>query len=348
MSNFTDRFGGGGAGGSFLGIEPPKNSTEFNMTQNTSAASDSGSLNVSFTDKGRNLPVSDTVYAGLALPILAISGGNSYARGRLPNRNAVWTLPSGSMPDSQSTFARAYWYDPVNNFLYILTNNNTSTLFARAIVKVNALTGAATTLHLFSAAISMRLTGANSGNLLYPDNTSTPDTANWTILHSTTGTPNVHQESIIDNTGTVVSTTSFKVDTGDTNQDVDGTGGYVTADKTLIASDWGYTTVGSTAYSTFMLKRGPSKNRIVYVPDGILPFVNNDIDVKTPDSTNNDGHLITLWGLSSVAFMSGKTKDSVTDFKFCYGRRLLDRVDFDRWLQDVANFYNMPAGEAYF
>ncbi len=339
----------GGGGGNFaLGIEPPKASTEFYAPFNASfEGSTSGDAMV---DKGWTAPVADTRYAALQLLSMACGGATSelgFARAKAPSRTAVWTNLLGAYATAPF-FCRGYWYDAGNNQLYTL-HGATSQYYPSHIYKTDVVSGVITLLVAMSQQIMS--TGTSSGNMLWPDDPSDPDNSVWNVLAANGGPPVGIMLYRYQPDGTQISALPGKVDSSGTNQSIQVNGGYMSAAKDIVLSELGFLS-GDSSVATFVLTRSSSTVRVFLSRDGALPLTSGPaIVLNDKDGANSTFMGTTLfvpWGNSSLLLLSDSHNETYTAWRSLFGRRLWDRADFDRWLHEIADFYNMPPAEPFF
>jgi hypothetical protein len=293
--------------------------------------------------------VADTRYAALQLLTTSVGGAASelgFARAQVPSRTAVWTNLLGAYA-AAPFFCRAYWYDAANNQLYTLHGSVNDISFTH-IYKTDVATGVITLLAALPA--SGTFSDKSFGNMMWPDDPTDPDNSNWNILAPNNSAPVDLMLYRYQPDGTQISATPGRVDSAGTNQNIRVNGGYLSAAKDIALSELGILS-GDAPYMSFVLTRSSSTLRVFLAMDGALP-ITSDIGFNISDqdgvSIAQGGSLFVPWGNSSLLFLSDYHNGTSAYWRSLFGRRLWDRADFDRWLHEIADFYNMPPAEPFF
>lgn len=300
--------------------------------------------------------IGQDIYAALALVVSdgGIAGLEFIARGRLPNSASIWANQLSIAYSPQTRFARGYFYSPgaLNEF-FSLHGGVGVGQFAE-LFRTDIVTGS--TVSVFSLTTQFfEIEG--SGNIIISDDPTDPLNNGWTFIFPL-ATGNVRRVTT-DSSGNILLQLSLSVDRPDTpgpntNQFIDGLGGYMTADKRIFISDLGLVSDSATTNQlggrnlTFTLVRSSSVIRVIVPTNGEM-FAADVFQDLSNDTGDGAGEiiLITTWS-NSVLILADDRDGATSDFHGVYGRRLFDRVDFDRWLTAVCDFLNMPRGEDFF
>lgn len=349
MTNFNDRFGGGGL--SALGIIPPRPSMSF---KDPGTLAMNSALSGKMDTSGRRAPIFNNVYEHLSLPVMLAGGGVGFlmTRGENQGGTPVWSNDFGvDNPTAQSDFfAQAYYYDPsVAENLYWLGHETTGTGTYRSLQKVALSDG--TWTEVWNTTTNNTYNDFTSGQVIFPVTPATPDTSDWFILTSQATTPFTMRARKYDSSGTLVTDNPFKVDDGGSNeQEVKFTGGYITEAHDLMMSNVGIANNPAgidASFMTFSLLRGSTRLQVLLPIDGdVVTSVENAYDLSGIITTVQNT-MVTAWG-DSVLLLADNTTGSTTDLAAYFGRRMFDRVDWDRWLHAIADFYGMGDREVYF
>ncbi len=350
MSDATDFLGSGGGG--VLGLEPPKPSQTF---KEPGALGCSNSLAGRLQGSGRRAPLSGTDIDHITLPIMLNVGstGQKITRGT-GQGTVVWQLDMNTDKPTQDAdyFGRAYWYDQINNNLYFLSQASSSNqVGASAIQKIDCSDGTWTQLCSFNGGVAHNNYG--EGNTIYPVTPATPDASDWIVIYPEYGTAYRMVVKTFNSAGVQYGGNDYlKYSRGLAEENTLGfLGGYITADRTMLMGSpklaYDGTAGTETIYLSFPICRGAVRTLVSVPFDGSLPvqpmgLVNTSIAISNPTDT-----LLTAWG-DSVLFLADASQGETVTKRTIFGRRLFDRVDFDRWLQEVADYFSLPAAEEYF
>ena len=336
-ADFENFFGSSSA---FLGVPYPANSSEYNNSGNFGfGVTDNGHWAV----KGRRAPIVSDPYTHYAIPV---GTGGTITRGRnaLPG-SIVW---SQTLVAIGMTSANSFWQNPVDDSLYVIGNDTSNFV---AIKKLTLAAGAATTPFQGALFNPFPNFGIQTWHAA-PRDVANPDTSIWdivgdagtassSVLKQLKATAGVHTETL----------TAIVVDSGGTPQTVGTPIQYVTADRKIILGNWKsiFDTTGR-RFISFVIMRDSVRQFISIPYDGNLPFAEGTI----PDLHNYQGIDGTVSGTvenlgievygSSVLFST----DSITTKPWIIGKRLFNRVSFDRWLTAICNAMKMPPGVEYY
>jgi len=326
-------------GGNFaFGIKPPEASKSFKEVGNTSYSDDSGlSSEVDIpVDKGRIAPTPGSVYKALAMPVRIFTKA-PMALGNWPIGGFTWANTPNTGVYDDTYFMGGFYMDDTSLPGSIYSLHGTGSTQFNCIYKTDVVNGNIT---LFRDFPEVR-TQAESRPFIYPVNKLDPENSDWVIVYQNTN------DFII--TALVVypdSTTSaeipLKVDSSFSNQSFRHNGWYLTEDGTILMSN-----IGSlTGYDelSFTVTRGSATHTVNYDVDSSASSIR-----PTHDGSIAGFEYITVlpWGRDSVIILADASSAGNQSFIGLYGRRILDRPDFDRWLNDICDFYGLPDSENF-
>lgn len=327
---------GGGAGGRFpFGVTPPEGSKEFTDPGNFSMQLVDGSTLIEPDIKGRIIPAFDDPKAALTVLV----SGDTFGRALWPSRTQQWTANLNTYLGGNARPCVGLYFDPLNNFIYtasVDTNNN------RLIVKLDASsTGGTFTTVSTNLALSAEFNSIMSRLSAYrisrmqPLDPANPDTSNWEFVYRRAVAGEKPRRLVADIiNSTIISDEVLKYDSSGTNQELDVPVDYVSKNNDVILYDFKFINGATSNKATFYLVRGNSLKFITLsVPDGLGSI-----------GPLSEQIMFVPWGNSSVVAIGENGTNPVQ----IYGRRLFDRNDFDRWLNEVADFHDMAPAEAYF
>lgn len=344
MTNFDERFGAGG--GFALGIKPPKKSSTFGDPGNLALSSTGVGK---FEGSGRRAPIHNDVHNHLSLPVRQNANNTAFiARGENTGATSIWSNALSTYGAAADAFEMAYWYSSAANAIYHLAADNVSAVHRyRSLQKTDLAAGTITAIWTIPADVNVNPDGAWIH--IFPVTPATPDTSNWVVVYSEELTPFKMIAKTIDSAGTVLSTVTLKADQGGSNQDVVFNGGYLTLAKDMLMSGIYVVSTGlaSSGNLMFFIMRSSVRYLVVVPLDGIVPTASFDEVSPVGAMTTPIGTMVTPWD-DSVILLSDNRAASADSFKTIFGARVFDRVDFDRWLNEIADFYSLPAAEVYF
>ena len=315
------------SGGFALGLTPPAKSKSFQEPGNTSWANINSADNDIPVDKGRIAPIAGDIYKGLAIPVTVNTSG-AIAVGPWPTGGPIWANRISSGAYDSSNFKGGFFYDDIGGFLYSL-NGNLSGTSADSIYRTNITDGAITKLHGF---LPFAFNGETTRLILEPEVPSDPESGDWYIYYQSAVDADFSAR-VVTSAGVLSEASKFLVDKGGSNQSFSHNGGYVTEDKTLILGNISLIELGQTAYLSMTITRGPSTVRVALPNDGSV-FATADTSI-----TSTTRKIVPLvWGTDTVIILSSVSLS-------IYGRRVMDRPDFDRWLGQIADYYGLPSAE---
>ena len=315
------------SGGFALGLTPPAKSKSFQEPGNTSWANINSADNDIPVDKGRIAPIAGDIYKGLAIPV-TVNTSESIAVGPWPTGGPIWANRISSGAYDSSNFKGGFFYDDIGGFLYSL-NGNLSGTSADSIYRTNITDGAITKLHGF---LPFAFNGETTRLILEPEVPSDPESGDWYIYYQSAVDADFSAR-VVTSAGVLSEASKFLVDKGGSNQSFSHNGGYVTEDKTLILGNISLIELGQTAYLSMTITRGPSTVRVALPNDGSV-FATADTSI-----TSTTRKIVPLvWGTDTVIILSSVSLS-------IYGRRVMDRPDFDRWLGQIADYYGLPSAE---
>ena len=315
------------SGGFALGLTPPAKSKSFQEPGNTSWANINSADNDIPVDKGRIAPIAGDIYKGLAIPVTVNTSG-AIAVGPWPTGGPIWANSISSGAYDSSNFKGGFFYDDIGGFLYSL-NGNLSGTSADSIYRTNMTDGVITKLHGF---LPFAFNGETTRLILEPEVPSDPESGDWYIYYQSAVDADFSAR-VVTSAGVLSEASKFSVDKGGSNQSFSHNGGYVTEDKTLILGNISLIELGQTAYLSMTITRGPSTVRVALPNDGSV-FATADTSITSV--TRNIVPLV--WGTDTVIILSSVSLS-------IYGRRVMDRPDFDRWLGQIADYYGLPSAE---
>jgi len=342
MSKFEDFFGSGGGGG-YLGVPYPKGSTEYKEVGNTAMGLSAGKYGI----KALRLPIANDPYTHISIKLLntiSLTRGRNAATG-----SVVWALND----TTQAGRWENLWFNPVNDDIYVFDSYDRAG--HSTIKKIVLATAAVTTIFTANTVYNPFANSAGNGVYLAPRDPLNPDTCIWDAVGDggTAASPYLKHLAMDASNNTEVGT-NLTVDPV-TPQSVITPVQYVTADRKIILGGWcsGANAVGQKVVGFFVMRN--ATRQYVEVPfDGNLPLVEgyipNGSDFALIDNVANDYQLAPIYSLISV--LGNSVAFSVKNYSWnapamIMGRRLFDRVDFDRWLTAVCDAHNMPTGVGY-
>ena len=315
------------SGGFALGLTPPAKSKSFQEPGNTSWANINSADNDIPVDKGRIAPIAGDIYKGLAIPV-TVNTSESIAVGPWPTGGPIWANSISSGAYDSSNFKGGFFYDDIGGFLYSL-NGSLSGTSADSIYRTNMTDGVITKLHGF---LPFAFNGETTRLILEPEVPSDPESGDWYIYYQSAVDADFSAR-VVTSAGVLSEASKFLVDKGGSNQSFSHNGGYVTEDKTLILGNISLIELGQTAYLSMTITRGPSTVRVALPNDGSV-FATADTSI-----TSTTRKIVPLvWGTDTVIILSSVSLS-------IYGRRVMDRPDFDRWLGQIADYYGLPSAE---
>ena len=315
------------SGGFALGLTPPAKSKSFQEPGNTSWANINSADNDIPVDKGRIAPIAGDIYKGLAIPV-TVNTSESIAVGPWPTGGPIWANSISSGAYDSSNFKGGFFYDDIGGFLYSL-NGSLSGTSADSIYRTNMTDGVITKLHGF---LPFAFNGETTRLTLEPEVPSDPESGDWYIYYQSAVDADFSAR-VVTSAGVLSEASKFLVDKGGSNQSFSHNGGYVTEDKTLILGNISLIELGQTAYLSMTITRGPSTVRVALPNDGSV-FATADTSI-----TSTTRKIVPLvWGTDTVIILSSVSLS-------IYGRRVMDRPDFDRWLGQIADYYGLPSAE---
>jgi len=338
MSKFEDFFGAGGLG--YLGVPYPKASTEYAEVGNIGMGPTAGKHAI----KGMRLPIAGDPYTHIS--IKTIGGYSGITRGRnSATSSAVWTVDYAALGMYNWD---NLWFNPNNDDVYVFKSST--------IKKIALATAAITTVFTSNTVSNPFANTANNGVYLAPRDPLNPDTCIWDAVGDggVAAGPFLTHLSMDASNNTEVAT-NLTVDPV-TPQSVITPVQYVTADRKIILGGWcsGVNTRGQKVVAFFVMRN--ATRQYIEIPfDGNLPlpetYIPNAYDFTLADSTAPNYQLAPVYSLISV--LGNSVAFSVRNYSTyspptIMGRRLFDRVDFDRWLADVCDAHGMPTGVGYF
>jgi len=347
MTNFDDRFAGGG--GAFLGVPYPRKSKTLSSGYNNTFTTGGGTIFPFIV--GRDIPVPDTVYAGIIAPVANLGATSVIARGQRPDGTSIWSKAYGTALSGRAT--GSYYMDEASGKLYML-QADTGTTNLKFIDEIDMLLG--TVVTKVSLVTGITSINADHSYHLRPVTPGSPGTSDWRIIHGF-GSGQTAAMSVITTSNTITTDKQdLKVDSGGTNQSFGFKPQYMTADNKIIIGDWlhadagaGLETAGTNIF--FNIQRGPMQIGVIMPFDGNMPypFASSSLISTTPiDMAPNA--LKTAWisSESSVIFIADSATTATGSAIQVFGKRVFDKVDFDRWLKGICDALNMPTGEAFF
>jgi len=335
---------GGSSGNSYLGVPPPKVSTEYKEVGNIGIGSTAGKYAI----KGLRLPIAGDPYTHISIKQY---GGISLMRGRnAATSSVVWTLND----TTQAGRWENLWFNPVNDDIYVFDSYDN--IGYSTIKKITLATGAITTIFTSNTVFNPFANSAGNGVYLAPRDPLNPDTCIWDAVGDggTAASPYLKHLAMDASNNTEVGT-NLMVDPV-TPQNVITPVNYVTSDRKIILGGWcsGVNTVGQKVVGFFVMR--DAVRQYVEIPfDGSLPlpqtYILNALGFFLTDGPVGQNSLAPIHSLisvlgNSVAFSVKSTL--AANQPTIMGRRLFDRVDFDRWLTAVCDAHNMPTGVGYF
>lgn len=329
MSNASDFFVTGGGSNFALGITPPALSTSFKEPGNTSWA-DAILIDSDIpVDKGRVAPIFGETYKALAIPI-KVDTNEGIAVGPWPSGGPIWLNQIVAGAYDGYNFKGAYYYDKSTNYLYSLHGSLTG-ISVDSIFRTDLSDGTVTLIH---KTLPFDFNSTSSRLIMEPELPNDPENGDWYIYYQSP-TDSDFSARVITSSGDITVASKFRVDKAGSNQPFRHNGGYISADNTTILGNISLNELGSTAYLSFTITRGPSTVRVALPNDGSAPSTfETDINVVTRSIAP------LVWGGDTVIVLSTLSLS-------IYGRRILDRADFDRWINEIADFYGLPAGEDF-
>jgi hypothetical protein len=326
-------------GGNFaFGIKPPEASKSFKEVGNTSYSGSSG-LDSEVdrpVDKGRVAPVPGSVYRALAMPVRTYTKA-PMALGNWPMGGSIWANTPNTGVYDNTSFMGGFYMDDTSlpGSIYSL-NGIGSTQFSR-IYKTDVVDGGIT---LFRDFPDVRIRG-DSRPFIYPVNKLDPENSDWVIVYQ-----NVYDLIIYALVVYPDSTTSaeipLKVDSSFSNQSFRHNGGYLTEDGTILMSNIG-SLIGYDGLS-FKVTRGSATHTVNY---GIDSSASSFSPAYEGNTLGLEYITVLPWGQDSVIILADASLAGSQNFVGLYGRRILDRPDFDRWLNDICDFHGLPDSENF-
>ncbi len=357
MSNIKDFFGAA-TGAGFLGVTPPAPSATLNGGYNITYTNAAVGLEYGF-GLSPNIPVYDSEYHAVNVDVRptddGVNGQNlAVARGARPTGGADWVNFYGTVGQLEGGCTGCYYYHKDSNSLYVLTNKDLNYRLGR-LEKIDMVTGTSSVVITFSP----DLNGINdfSHAHMYPVTEATPDTSDWIIVYQDDSSPYKVKYITLDNAAGTYTETNLKVDSAGTNQDLGFRLLYMSADKQVLLGSWvGYrksSDAGVIGSIHFEIMRGANQHRVIIPYDGTLPLPYTSImstnSATVPvDVTNSSIDIGIVPTSDSIIFVASAQTDATQRERPIVGRRVFDRVDFDRWLHDICDALGMQAGEAYF
>jgi len=338
MSNIKQFFG---SSIGFLGIDYPKESYEYKNAGNFAM----GLTNTNYyAIKGPRVPcATNDAYT------LNIHYVSTY---KIEKATKSGTLAWGVTQTQIGFSPDAWWCDPLTDDIYVFGGGS-----FYSIKKIAFVSGTITEIIHVNPTSSNYYTGDYYGGVhLEPRDPLNLATTIWDVV----GSYNVYgAHHIALDPVTISQTATFlRTDVAGTNQYVNTPTDYVSADKKIILGGW---TSGTNTHEnrivSFTVQRGTTREYIEIPFDGNLPlvesfisektdFVYSDTPITTPGqiATTYLSEIIVLG--SSVCFI--QQNYNATAKGKIIGKRTFDRVDFDRWLTDICDSYNMPTGVGFY
>ena len=327
------------SGGNFaFGIKPPEASKSFKEVGNTSYSGSSGigSEVDRPVDKGRIAPTPGSVYKALAMPVRIFTKA-PMALGNWPIGGFTWANTPNTGVYDDTYFMGGFYMDDTSLPGSIYSLHGIGSTQFNCIYKTDMVDGGIT---LFRDFPEIRIQDG-SRPFIYPVNKLDPENSDWVIVYQGL------YDSII--TALVVypdSTTSaeipLKVDSSFSNQSFRHNGGYLTEDGTILMSNIG-SLIGYDGLS-FTVTRGSATHTVNYDIDSSASSIRSAYDGNT---LGLEYVTVLLWGRDSVIILADASSEGNQRFVGLYGRRILDRPDFDRWLNDICDFYGLPDSENF-
>lgn len=345
------KLGGGGGIYGPLGIKVPKRSSRFYDPGNISNQLASGTISDDPVNKGRAAPTYDDPAAAFTIA----TGGSTFGRAFWPSRSQQWTANIdtyfGATAGTSDIHSLIYYHLATNHFYFLVEANSTAYF-----VKLDASEtgGTFTTIATIGSATApdlydmVRNNRHNPEDIIYisPLDVNNPDTGAWEFIYkrnNPAGDPT--KRTVYDfGTMTLVSSEPLKYDAAGTNQDVEFCSFYISKDKTVLFGRLESAGLGSTdlfnpganyAGLSFIVCRGNSMFHIL--ASDISDFLRVPV-------VSRAFYNIGLWGEDDILFF-GEAAD--TEEAIGAGK-IIDRADFDRFLNEICDLHGAAPGEAYY
>jgi len=342
MSSIKQFFGSSGSG--FLGVKYPKNSTEYKASENISNGLTAGDY---YSLSGARLPFALDATKQISIDNSGINVGLSSTK----LAQVTWTVSNATL--NMNAYASAVWCNPFDDYIYIVSPYDVS---GNAVIKkLRPSDGLITNVATVAPSPTPMNTYTDYGVSAYPVDVANPDTTTWEVFFYNISAAVIKSITIDALAQTAIENTA--------NQAVGTIAtpwlSYMSADKKIAVSAWtsGFTSLGDRVIG-FIVSRGNVRQYVQMPFDGQMPLV-EPIIVDWHDFTwsssfatlGNTEQLyrtrINIFGNSVIFSVIRDTGTSVKK-PYLIGRRAFDRSDFDRWLNDICDALNMPAGVPYF
>lgn len=348
MTNFDDRFRPNA--GSWLGVPYPIGSASLQSGYNVTFTT-GGGTDFPFV-LGKEISVPDTIYAGIVLPVANLGASTFMARGKRPDGSADWSKQFGATINGRST--GSYYMDEASGKLYVMASAVASNNI-QFITEIDMILG--TVVSKIALATGVTSVNADHSYHLRPVTPGSPSTSDWQIIHGYgAGNTVAMSEIAIGNTITT-DKQDLKVDSGGTNQSFGFRPQYMSDDKKIIIGDWlaaGSSTGGAFLQSphiSFNIQRGPMQRNVLVPFDTNLPMPSTTANLVSSTAIDTSANALrTAWITTdvSVIFVADLATSATNSWAQVWGRRVFDKVDFDRWLSEICDALDMPAGEAFY
>jgi hypothetical protein len=319
-------------------IIPPKRSTEFPNRNLANAVYNTGAANSavidSTTQRGSYLPISDSSDDMISIRLSdpeAVTSIQTLVRKNIVTYSQVWSKTTIDGINHRSNFH----YDVAGGKIWLVLGSNS---VVTALVEINILTGAETS-HAFSSSFNTQtdndpfaatpnLYRLASGNFILL----------WVNVTAVTAIPEMQYQEFTA-TGTLVGAITT-VQVNGTDAFFNGT--YITKDnKTMCDSI--YESTHKVGASNINIYRGGGIMNVTYSGATSEQLGSTNI-VSSQQDTLMFATKIMVWGEDTVAIVADQTPVDPRVFQPVYGVRFFDRTDFDRWLNELADVYDMPLG----
>jgi hypothetical protein len=328
-----------------FGIKPPSRSTRFTDPGNVSTQNADGTATHFLVNKGRVAPTADSENHAFTIA----SGGEVFGRSTWPERVQDWAsnVSAHFGGDTVNNFSLIY-YHLASNYIYFLCEvGNVTATFVKLDMSISG--GTFTEIATISSAQSEHVYEAATGRAtetpyIRPLDINNPDTGDWEVVmrpryNGTQTIRTVYNFS----TDTEVSSLPLKFDAADTNQDIDFPCFYISQDNTVLLGGFkmeprqvdGEIEAYQGQSGMFMnLSRGNTQY-LVRSDDLGAMFRGGEVGVY---------YNIGLWGEDDILFYAenGATNEPIGAGK------ILDRADFDRFLNDILDVHGASPAQAYF
>jgi len=331
-----------------FGIKPPSRSTRFTDPGNVSTQNADGTATDFLVNKGRVAPTADSETHAFTIA----SGGDVFGRATWPERVQYWT--SNVSTHFGGAYVRHFsliYYHLASNYIYFLCEVDATTAIATAtFVKLDMSTsgGTFTTIATISPAQSEHVddaasNGATETTYIRPLDINNPDTGDWEVVMRPNGGTQTIRTVYNFSTGTEVSSLPLKFDAAGTNQDIDFPCFYVSQDNTVLLGGFkmaprqvdGETPTYQSNPGMYMnLARGNTQ----------CVVRSDDLGAMFRGGEVGGDYNIGLWGEDDILFYAenGDIGEPIGAGK------ILDRADFDRFLNDILDVHGASPAQAYF